>query len=538
MQRFNSNFVNFKLNLFAFATIATAVTSLLTFASTRAHAQLKLPTIIGSNMVLQQKAKAPIWGWDKPGSTVKITISDQSHTATADKTGRWQVALKPMLASFKPVKMTIKGSDTTINLTNILIGEVWVCSGQSNMQWPVAAAYDADIEKLTANLPNIRHISVPQVGTQSPQTHFKGQWESFTPQNVSNFSAVGYFFGRRLHQTLNVPVGLIDNAWGGSAAEAWVRRDLLEADKRYAPLLEQWDGIAKTYNSEKLETAYQKRLAKWKDDAKKARAAKKPVPRAPRRPRNPLTGQHRPANLYNGVLNPIIGYGIKGAIWYQGESNSNRAYQYRHLFPLMIQNWRDDWKQGDFPFYWVQLADFRSEAEEPGDSTWAELREAQTMTWKTLPHTGEAVIIDVGEGKDIHPKDKKTVANRLARWALFNQYDVKVPYRSPYYKSLTVNGNKATVTLDAVGRGLKTFDTANITGFAIAGKDKKFYWAKAKITGKDKVEVWADEVKEPIAVRYAWADNPVCNLYSGEDLPATPFRTDDWPGITKDKTTR
>jgi sialate O-acetylesterase len=263
--------------------------------------------------------------------------------------------------------------------------------------------------------------------------------------------------------------------------------------------------------------------------AEKAKAEGK---NPPQHPGGRMTGNARPANIYNGVLKPTIGYGIRGAIWYQGESNASRAYQYRNLFPLMIQSWRDEWGQGDFPFYYVQLADFRAEKPEPAESDWAELREAQTMTMSKLKNVGEAVIIDIGEGKDIHPKNKQDVANRLARWALAKDYGVQVAHRSPYYKSMKVDGKKVTLTFDSVDGGFRPFDTQEARGFAIAGADKKFVWAQGKVTGPNTVEVWSDAVAEPVAVRYGWADNPVLNLYSAAGLPLTPFRTDDWPGLT------
>ncbi|HID23398.1 MAG TPA: sialate O-acetylesterase, partial [Planctomycetaceae bacterium] len=405
------------------------------------------------------------------------------------------------------------------------------CSGQSNMQWPVSAVRDADLEIRSAKLPQIRLITVPQVGTQEPQNDFQGEWKVCSPETVGDFSAVGFFFGRILHQVLGVPIGLIDNSWGGSSCEAWVRRDLLEKDPRYKALLERWKKTEATYDHEKALAAYKTRLEQWKKKVREAKAAGKPIPRRPRPPRNPLIGQHRPGNLYNGVLKPILGYGIRGTIWYQGESNASRAYQYRHLFPLMIQSWRDEWGIGDFPFYWVQLADYRAETAEPKESDWAELREAQTMAMK-LPHTGQAVIIDLGEANDIHPRNKQDVARRLARWPLACQYGLDIVYQSPLYKSMHTKGNKIVITFDHVGGGLVTVDVHDVKGFAIAGKDRKFVWAEARIVGKNQVEVWNDSVSNPVAVRYAWADNPVCNLYSRERLPVTPFRTDDWPGIT------
>ena len=271
-------------------------------------------------------------------------------------------------------------------------------------------------------------------------------------------------------------------------------------------------------------------MAKWQERVKAWEKNKKG--NKPRAPRNVLAGQHRPANLYNGVLYPVLGYTIRGAIWYQGESNAGRAYQYRDLFPLMIDSWRKEWGQGDFPFYWVQLADFRPEVDQPGESDWAELREAQSMTMSKLPNTGEAVITDLGEAADIHPKNKQDVAKRLARWALANEYGYDIPFRSPTFESMTVEGSKAILKFDHVGGRLDTFDVREPIGFAIAGGDKKFVHANAKIVGKDTIEVWSDEVSEPVAVRYAWADNPICNVQSSEGLPMTPFRSDDWPGVT------
>jgi sialate O-acetylesterase len=499
----------------------------LALAGSFATADIKLPAIFGDHMVLQQGQANPVWGWADAGEKVMVTIGDQEHSATAGDDRRWQVKLES-LAVGGPHKLTVNGKNT-VSLEDVLVGEVWICSGQSNMQWAVRQANDPDLETRTANFPNIRLITVPQVGTQEAQDDFDGEWSLCSPDTVGDFSAVGYFFGRQLHQSLNVPIGLIDNAWGGSACEAWVRRDLLDADDRYKPLLEKWANTEASYDHNKALAVFQERQQKWIDGGKKGNA--------PRRPRNPLAGQHRPANLYNGVLRPIIGYGIRGSIWYQGEANANRAYQYRHLFPLMIQHWRDEWGQGDFPFYWVQLADFRDGSPDPQESAWAELREAQTRTMSKLPNAGQAVIIDLGEAHDIHPKNKQDVAKRLARWALARDYGVEIAYKSPQYESMEMQDNKIVLTFDTGDHddgSLDTFDVRKPVGFAIAGEDKQFVWAKAKIVGRDKVEVWREDVSEPVAVRYAWADNPVCNLQNRAGLPATPFRTDDWPGVTID----
>jgi sialate O-acetylesterase len=471
-------------------------------ADSPARGDVKLPSLFGSHMVLQRDQKDRVWGKADPGEEVTVTIDHQVKTTKAGTDGKWLVTLDPMPAG-GPHTLTVVGKNT-ITLGDILVGEVWLCSGQSNMEWPVGQANDADLETRTAGNPQIRVISVPKVGTQEPQDNFDGKWEVCTSQTVASFSAVGYFFGRQLAESLHVPIGLIDDSWGGSSCEAWVRRDLLAADARYNALLDRW---------------------------KKIESGDQSAPQ-PKNLKSLLAGNARPANIYNGVLKPTIGYGMRGVIWYQGESNASRAYQYRDLFPLMIQSWRDEWNIGDFPFYWVQLADFRAEKPEPVESDWAELREAQTMTLSRLPNTGQAVIIDLGETQDIHPRNKQDVAKRLARWALARDYGIAVPYQSPTYKSMEKQDSKIVLTFDNVGGGLKPFDVAAPRGFAIAASDRKFVWAEARVVGKDKVEVWSNEVSDPVAVRYAWADNPVCNLYSREGLPVTPFRTDDWPGVT------
>ena len=503
-----------------------------------ARAELKLPAIIGDNMVLQQKQGDLIWGWDAPGTAVTVKFAGQTKNAKAGQDGKWMVKLDPVPANAKPQTMQIKGT-TERELKNILVGEVWICSGQSNMQFAVASNWDADIEIATAKYPQIHLITVPNVGTQEPQHDFKGEWKECSPQTVGSFSAVGYFFGRVLHRTLDVPVGLINDSWGGSAAEAWVRRDVLEKDPRFKLLMENTAKNEARLNEPAAKAKWQADFAAWQkraNEAKKAGTAF--TERAPSPPDAWLHGNARPGNIFNGVLLPTIGYGIKGVIWYQGESNAGRAYEYGFLFPRMIQHWREEWQQGDFPFYWVQLADFMAEktdARQSVTSQWAELREAQTKTQSVVKNGGQAVIIDLGEGNDIHPKNKRDVAERLVRWALVKDYGLKLPYRSPEYKSVQITGNKAVVTLDTFGATLRTVDVAEAKGFVICGEDKKWVWAQAKIVGKDQIEVSAAGVAKPVAVRYAWADNPVCNVYTTDGLPVTPFRTDDFEMLTKPK---
>ncbi len=495
------------------------------------HAELKLPAIIGDHMVLQQKQANPIWGWDTPGTKVTVTFAGQTKTAEAREDGRWTVKLDALPVNAEPQVLAISGT-TKKEIQDVLVGEVWMCSGQSNMGFTLQSDWNGDIEAAASKLKNLRLIKVPSVGTQEPQKDFKGAWQISSAESAKPFSAVGFLFGRYIHEIVGVPVGLIDNSWGGSAAEAWVPRAELEKDARFKLLMEGTAQREAQNQSEKAKADFAAATEKWKQAAEKAKAEGRPAPRAPQSPEAWLTGNARPGNIFNGKLFPTLGYGIKGVVWYQGESNASRAYEYADLVPFMIEQWRKVWAQGDFPFYWVQLADFRPQDAAPVGSTWAELRESQTKTMK-LPNTGQAVIIDLGEAKDIHPRNKHDVAARLVRWALVKDYGMQFPYRSPEFKTVQFDGAKATVTIDCFGSFLRPFDLLEAVGFTVCGEDKVWHPAKGKILGKDRVEVTCDEVKNPIAVRYAWADNPVCNLFSNDGLPVTPFRTDDFEMITK-----
>lgn len=499
--------------------LSAAVAIVLT-AST-VHADVKLPNIFSDHLVLQQGQKNKVWGMATAGEAVTVSIDKQTQKATAEADGTWSVMLDPLPVG-GPYEMTVKGKNE-LKVTDILVGEVWICSGQSNMQWNVKQSTDPDLEKLSAKFPKIRMINFPQTGSQEPiWSHDDRKWMVCSPETVESFSAVGYFFARQLNRTLDVPVGMINNAWGGSACEAWIRRDLLNA--RHKTFMDSW--VKKEAALEATVAELSAKGDTLTEDQKKQLAGAK----------GQLGGNHRPANIYNGVLKSHLGYGIKGAIWYQGESNAGRAYQYREIFPLMIQSWRDEWKQGDFPFYWVQLADFYPEAPEPGESTWAELREAQTMTM-SLKNTGQAVIIDIGEGKDIHPKNKYDVARRLARWALAKDYGISIAYHSPEYKSMEFKDGKIVLSFDYLDAGWRPFDVAEPIGFTIAGEDMKFVKAKAKILPDNTIEVSSDKVPNPVAVRYGWADNPVVNMFNGVGLPLTPFRTDGRPGLTAEAKT-
>jgi sialate O-acetylesterase len=497
-----------------------------------ARADVKLPAMFTDHAVLQRDMPVPVWGWADPGEDVTVTIAGQTQKTKANDKGKWRVTLEP-LSLGKPLTLIVEGKNR-IKRKDILAGEVWLCSGQSNMEFALINANNGDLEISAADHPSIRLVRVKEPGTQTPVEDFKGEWKVCTPRSAAPFSAVGYFFGRELSDQLKVPIGLIDNSWGGSSCEAWIRRDRMEGKPLYTELLKQRDKMVKDFDEAKWKADW----AAWQKKADKARAAGKPVP--PNRPlaSPPAAGNHRPANLYHGRVEPVMPYAIRGVIWYQGESNAGRAYQYRDMFPLMIQSWREDWKQGDFPFYWVQLADFMDEKPQPKDSEWAELREAQTMVLDKLPHTGQAVIIDLGEGADIHPKKKLDVGRRLARLALANDYSKTFVSKSASYDSMEKQGKKIFVRFKDVAGGLHCVDSKDVLGFAIAGADKKFIWADAQIVKPqdgakaDTIEVSSKDIPDPVAVRYAWADNPVCDLYNDALLPVTPFRTDDWKGIT------
>lgn len=503
-------------------------------ASPSLLAELKLPAIIGDHMVLQQKQSNPVWGWDAPGTKVTISFAGQDYSAVAGSDGKWMVKLAPQPANWTPQVLSISGTSKR-EIQDVLIGEVWMCSGQSNMGFTLVQDWNGDLEADASNLPGLRLIEAPLVGTQELQNDFqpgeRGHWRPSTPATAIRFSAVGFLFGRYIHEILHVPVGLINNSWGGSSAEAWVRRSSLEQDPRFKLLMESAVKQETALMSEKGKADFERQMTEWKAAVAKAKAEKREMPR---KPEDWLNAQHRPGNIFAGMVYPTLGYGIKGVVWYQGESNASRAYEYKSLFPFMIEQWRKEQGQGDFSFYWVQLADFMPEKPNPGDSAWAELREAQTQTMK-LPNTGQAVIIDLGEGDNIHPRNKHDVAARLVRWALVKDYGMKMPYRSPEYQSMSIAGNKATITFDTFGSGLRPFDVKDARGFAICGEDKVWHWAKGKIVGKNQVEVWSDEVSAPVAVRYGWADNPVLNLFSDDGLPVTPFRTDDFKMTTEPK---
>ncbi|RAV99250.1 sialate O-acetylesterase [Pseudochryseolinea flava] len=625
--------------------------------SVSSFAKVTLPQIFTDNMVLQRDKAVKVWGWADAGENVSVSFNGQTVKVKTDKSGHWIVSLKPM-AFGGPFEMKIAGKANNVSLKNVLIGDVWICSGQSNMEWTIKNTNNSAKEVAEANYPNIRFFTVEKAVSYKPKEDVTGQWLVCSPQTLADFSAVAYFFGRKLNKDLNVPIGLISTSWGGTNIQTWISWDVMSKDEAYKDITpEAFEKMASQQHEKqaqyKAALLNEKGVAeKWFDSNYKASDWKTvELPKAweqtsigntdgiiwfkkdfqatadmiaknatlslgpiddedvtyvngkqigrevewnkDRRYEVPagtlvagtntitikvidnqgggglhgkpeqlfvdidgktisLAGEWKykesvttsqygvkfigpnefPSQLYNAMVAPLISYSIKGAIWYQGEANTYQAYRYRTLLPTLINDWRKHWNDS-FAFYWVQLANFMEPSATPVDSDWAELREAQDMTL-SVPNTGQAVIIDIGEAFDIHPRNKQDVGYRLALAALKNSYNKNIVYSGPRYQSMKVEGNKIILSFSEKGSGLKTKDKYGyVRGFAIAGADKKFVWAKASIEG-DNIVVYSDKVANPVAVRYAWGNNPDdANLYNNEDLPAAPFRTDQWKGVTE-----
>lgn len=490
-------------------------------------ADVKPHALFSSHMVLQQGCQAPIWGTAAEGEKVTVRFMDQEAAATAEG-GRWMVRLGPFKAG-GPATLTITGRNT-VTLDDVLVGEVWICSGQSNMQWPVSLSAEPEKTIASSDLPTIRLFTVPRAGAATPQRDIKSEWQLCNPKTVPGFSAVALAFGRELNRALGVPIGLVNTSFGGTPAEAWTRREVLAAEPSLAPLLERDAAAVKNYDPEKAKADHAGRLKAWEKIAAKAKLAGKKAPPQPRMAPNPANNPQRPCVLYNAMIAPLVPYAIRGAIWYQGESNAGRAHEYLTLFPAMIENWRADWKQGDFPFLFVQLAPFMKIEASPAESAWAELRESQRLTTHKLKDTAMAVITDVGDETDIHPKQKAPVGARLALAARALGHGENIVYSGPEYDSMRVDGDKAILRFKHVGSGLVARG-GPLTGFTIAGEDRKFHRAEARIDGSE-IVVSSAAVEKPVAVRFGWANFPVVNLWNKDGLPASPFRTDDFKWTT------
>ncbi len=522
--------------IFAIVVLACSVLAGSVFAAVR------LPEVIGDNMVLQRGIAVPVWGWADPGEKVTVTFADQTKTATADDAGKWMVRLDPLDAATEPRTMAVAGAaGDPSQLRNILVGDVWICSGQSNMEWALNGARNGKEEAAAAKHPLIRLFNVRgHIKTPEPQDDAPGQWQVCSPQTVGGFSAVGFFFGRRLLAETGVPMGLIGSNWGGTAIEPWVPPEGFDNVPELSAVsehLKQTD--PRTPEGKAGYTKYLGDVRAWIAQAEKDVDQGKHPSLPPRAP-SPL-GKHREATgIYNGMVHPLVPFGLKGAIWYQGESNGGEGITYYHKMKALITGWRTVWGQGDFPFYFVQLADFQQPNDNPaGGDGWARLREAQRKALE-IPQTGMAVIIDIGEAKDIHPRNKQDVGARLAQWALHQAYGKTdlVP-GGPLFREQKIEGGKIRILFDHVGAGLmageksgleptKELPDGKLQRFAIAGEDRKWHWADATIDGES-VVVGCEAVPNPVAVRYAYSMNPEgANLYNKEGLPASPFRTDAW----------
>jgi sialate O-acetylesterase len=485
--------------------------------STNACAEVTLPKILSSHMVLQRGRPIHLWGWADPGEKVTATLRSVTASTKTDDLGHWSLYLPPEQAG-GPYQLTIAGTNTIV-LDDVLIGDVWFASGQSNMELPLmgfpgsAVVTNGEEVIRNANQPNLRLLHIPEMASPYPQQDQGASWTPCTPETAASFSAAAYFFGREIASREHVPVGLIDSTWGGTPAEAWVSMDSLGADAALMPVFAEW-ARASDDNVD-----YPRLVAKYKRDDAEVRAANQPVPEHPWRP--DTLESWEPSWLYNGMIAPAVNYPIKGVIWYQGEANTpvERAAMYERIFPALITDWRKQWQQGNFPFLYVQIASYTSTPSED----WAVVREAQRRTL-SLANTAMAVTIDIGNPTNVHPADKQDVGHRLALAARALAYGEQVEYSGPNFRQTSVRGSQIQVWFDHAGSGLVA-KGGPLSGFEVAGEDEKFFPASAQIDGQT-VVVSSPQVREPKYVRYGWANYPVVNLFNGDGLPASPFTTE------------
>ena len=515
---------------YAAAFLFAALVALASAADVRA--EVSLPDVLSDSMVLQRGVGVPVWGRAEPGESVTVSFAGQTKKTTAGTDGRWRVWLDPLRANATAQVLTVSGKNR-IELKDVLVGEVWLVAGQSNMQFTLAETREAKEAIAAASHPEIRLFNV------SRQVAFKHRppplatWKATTPESVRDFSAAGYYFAVEIRKELGVPVGIINSSYGGSQAEAWTPVEYLNANPELKATVER----TKVWDEERprVKVEYAEQIKRWREEADKARAAgarPSPSPPVP----DALREYRIASSIYDGMVEPLIPFPVRGAFWYQGESNEARAEQYGTLLPTMIRAWRERWGQGDFPFGIVQLPNYRDPKDEPADEAWSHLREWQRRTARSTKNAGLIVTIDVGEARDIHPKNKLDVGRRMARWALAEVYGRKLTPTGPMFKSMKVGGSKIVLTFEDVGAGLKIRDGDRLQEFAVAGEDRKWHWAEARIVGKDRVEVWSKDVPRPVAARYAFNNNPRRpNLTNDTGLPAAPFRTDDWPDPTAGK---
>jgi len=474
-----------------------------------ATADVKLPSLISDHMVLQRDLPIHIWGWADAGEKVEVRLGEASASTTADQSGDWEVYLPPRGLG-DALELTIAGSNR-ITLEDVRMGDVWVGSGQSNMVWPVSRSINADREIAEAYYPRIRLFKVALKTTDDVQNDVEGKWMRCDGDTVENFSAVGYFFARNLHEQMNIPVGVIQSAWGGTPAEAWTTSATLDSNPSLQRFLGEWQQTLDAYP--KAKASYDKALAKFEAGGEKGRR-----PGAPRGPGH----AHTPAGLYNAMIAPLTPFPVKGFLWYQGENNANRAHgaSYAALFRAMIEDWRREWGIGPLPFLFVQLANY---GRVPETSTWPELREAQADALG-LKNTAMAVTVDVGNPDNIHPQNKQAVGQRLSLAARAMVYgEANVVHSGPLFRQATREGPRLRVWFDSVGRGLEARG-GELVDFEVAGSDGVFKPAEASIEGASVVLTSAD-VSNPVEARYAWSAAPTARLFNAAGLPASPFRT-------------
>lgn len=514
-----------------------ALLLLLPLAVQAQDSTVRLAGVFGNHMVLQRDQPIPVWGWATPGQEVTVSLADEKVTATADDKGKW-IAKLGALPAGGPFELNVEGKQK-LTISDVLVGEVWLCSGQSNMAMTVARSMDFEKEKELANLPRIRMITIEKNATPEIQEDCKGAWSIASPESVGKFSASAWFFGRKLHEDLGVPIGLINSSWGGTDVASWTSRSAQEKSEPLKELMTAFDKGAASYDAASAKQKFESALKTWQEKSKAKKAKGQKPGRRPRMQTDPMVNQNRPSNLFNGMINPLVPYGIRGAIWYQGERNAKTIASgqlYGEQLKLLITDWRTRWGIGEFPFITVQLPNFHQPTEKVVENTgWVMVRESQMQSLK-LKNTGIAITTDVGMANDIHPKNKQAVGHRLALWALGTTYKKDIIYSGPIFSYFQYDGpndtrsGRGTVFMDHVGEGLKASDgEKNIKGFVIAGSDRVFHPAKAYFNANNgKLFVTSDEVESPIAVRYNWADNPQGNMINSAGLPAAPFRTDDW----------
>ena len=495
--------------------LATLVVCLLPAAFL--SADVKLPAVFSDSMVVQRELKIPVWGWAAPGEAVTVTLGDRKATATTDAAGKWRVNLDPLPAG-GPLTLTVAGKNT-LTVKDVLVGEVWICAGQSNMAMGVNGVKNAEQEKAEANYPQLRMFTAGYNPQPEPQADGKGTWSVCSPATVGGWSAAGYFFARDLYKVLNVPIGMLNTSYNGALAQAFTDEAGLAAVPELKPLLAQKSKLLGDYSK-----AVADLMRPWLADYDQALAAGKPSAPPPPVPTDPRDMRF-PTGLFNNMINPLVPYGLRGVIFYQGEHNVWDPAPYQILFPALIQSWRRNWGQGDFPFIWVQLPNYMgTPAQPPAESLWAGLREMQDQTL-SLPNTGEACTLDIGEGANIHPPNKQDVGHRLALIAEKLVYGKDVVAYGPRFAGMKIEGKQVRISYTEVDGGLVVKGDGPLKGFAVCGEDKQWAWADAQIDG-DTVVLSSPNVAKPVAVRYAYSENPICNLYNKAGLPAYQFATD------------